>query len=168
MTRIFFTIIAAIGITFSYGTKAFASSAATESDSVSVADSCCADGLIFNRGMKVTSEYYVGDIYISPIMDKAGYDVFHLVFEPGSYNSWHIHPDADQVLLILDGEGYYQEEGKPKRHIKRGDVINTPANVKHWNGATPDKPLVHLSITAKSDSGHIQWKEAVSEEEYLK
>ena len=77
-----------------------------------------------------------------------------------------IHPDADQVLLILDGEGFYQEEGKPKRLIKRGDVINTPANVKHWHGATQDSKLVHLSVTTKNGKNHIEWKELVKSNEY--
>ena len=97
---------------------------------------------------------------------KPEYDIHHLIFEPGSYNSWHIHPDADQVLLILDGEGFYQEEGKPKRLIKRGDVINTPANVKHWHGATQDSKLVHLSVTTKNGKNHIEWKELVKSNEY--
>lgn len=124
------------------------------------------DSLIFNRGQEVRSEHYTGKICISTVVIKPEYDIHHLIFEPGSYNSWHIHPDADQVLLILDGEGFYQEEGKPKRLIKRGDVINTPANVKHWHGAAPDCKLVHLSVTTKTGKNHIEWKELVKSNEY--
>ena len=124
------------------------------------------DSLIFNQGQEVRSEHYTGKICISTVVIKPKYDIHQLIFEPGSYNSWHIHPDADHVLLILDGEGFYQEEGKPKRLIKRGDVINTPTNVKHWHGAAPDCKLVHLSVTTKTGKNHIKWKELVKSNEY--
>lgn len=126
------------------------------------------DNLIFSRGKEVESTHYTGRIFITPGIHKAGYDINHLVFEAGSHNDWHIHPDADQLMLVLDGEGYYQEEGKPKQLVKKGDVINTPANVKHWHGATPGSRLVHLSITDRTEKGHIQWFGSVTAEEYRK
>lgn len=126
------------------------------------------EALVFSRGKEVKSEHYTGRIFITPGIHKTGYDINHLIFEAGSHNDWHIHPDADQLMLVLDGEGYYQEEGKPKQLVRKGDVINTPANVKHWHGATPGSRLVHLSITDRTDKGHIQWLEAVTAEEYRK
>lgn len=126
------------------------------------------DDFIFPRGKEAKSEHYTGRIFITPGIHKAGYDINHLVFEAGSHNDWHIHPDADQLMLVLDGEGYYQEEGKPKQLVRKGDVVNTPANVKHWHGATPNSRLVHLSITDRTDKGHIQWLETVTAEEYCK
>ena len=124
--------------------------------------------MIFNLGKKAISEHYTGDVYISGLLQHTGYDINQLSFEPGCHNDWHIHPDASQVLLILDGKGYYQEEGKSKRLIRKGDVIKTSPNVKHWHGATPDSRLVHLSITNRSEKGHIQWHEKVDSTEYLK
>ena len=59
--------------------------------------------------------------------------IAHFIFKPNSRNFWHYHPDAEQTLLVLDGEGYYQEEGGEKRVIRKGDVIVTPPNVRHWN-----------------------------------
>ena len=32
-------------------------------------------------------------------------------FEKGARNYWHSHPDAEQTLMILSGEAYYQEDG---------------------------------------------------------
>ena len=124
--------------------------------------------MIFNLGEKAVSEHYTGDVYISGLLQNTEYDINQLAFEPGCYNDWHIHPDASQVLLILEGEGYYQEEGKPKRVIRKGDVIKTEPNVKHWHGATPNSHLVHLSITDRSEKGHIQWHGKVDSTEYLK
>lgn len=101
------------------------------------------------------SEYYTGKVYISDVAHQTKFDINHLVFAPNSRNTWHIHPDAEQVLLILDGEGYYQEEGQEVIRIKKGDVIRTPANVKHWHGSTSESRLVHLSITERTNKGHI-------------
>lgn len=123
------------------------------------------DSLLFPRGKEVTSEHYTGRIFITPGIHKAGYDINHLIFEAGSHNDWHIHPDADQLMLVLDGEGYYQEEGKPIQLVRKGDVVNTPANVKHWHGATPGSRLVHLSITDRTDKEHIRWMETVTDGE---
>ena len=61
---------------------------------------------------------------------------------------------------------YYQEEGSPKRIIKKGDVIVSPVDVRHWNGATPDKQLVCLTVTEHSVDGHVVQLRAVTEEEY--
>ena len=113
--------------------------------------------MLFKRGEQVVSEYYTGKVYISDVAHQTKFDINHLVFAPDSRNMWHIHPDAEQVLLILDGEGYYQEEGREIILIKKGDVIRTPANVKHWHGSTSESELVHLSVTERTDKGHIKW-----------
>lgn len=76
--------------------------------------------------------------------------ITNFCFSPGSRNFWHYHPNAGQTLLVLDGEGLYQEEGKEKRVIKKDDVIVSKANVRHWNGAAPDKALVCMTVTEHS------------------
>ena len=43
-----------------------------------------------------------------------------------------------QLLICVDGEGWYQEEGKPAQSLSVGDVVTIPANVKHWHGAKAD------------------------------
>ena len=43
-----------------------------------------------------------------------------------------------------------------------GDVVNIPANVKHWHGATKDSWFVHLALTP----GETEWLEAVGDEWY--
>lgn len=34
-----------------------------------------------------------------------------VTFEPGARSKWHTHP-AGQILLAIDGVGYYQEKGQ--------------------------------------------------------
>jgi quercetin dioxygenase-like cupin family protein len=41
-------------------------------------------------------------------------------------------------------------------------VVNIPANVKHWHGATKNSWFVHLAI----NQGESKWFEPVADEEY--
>ena len=68
--------------------------------------------------------------------------------------------------MILSGEAYYQEEGQPKQLLRAGDVVVTAANVKHWNGATPDSGCTCLTVSEKNDKEHAIWYEEVTEEEF--
>ena len=47
-----------------------------------------------------------------------------------------------EYLICVDGEGWYQEEGKKPQSLKVGDVVTIPANVKHWHGAKKINGLV--------------------------
>ena len=92
--------------------------------------------------------------------------IAHFIFKPNSRNFWHYHPDAEQTLLVLDGEGYYQEEGGEKRVIRKGDVIVTPPNVRHWNGATPGSSIVCMTVTEHAIENHAVQLRAVTDKEY--
>lgn len=64
--------------------------------------------------------------------------------------------------MATQGEGWYQEEGKPARALKAGDTVVTYKDIKHWHGAVKDQAFSHIAITA----GSPEWLEAVSEEQY--
>lgn len=76
-----------------------------------------AEALIFPADAKASSEYNTGDVYVSLLKESGNTMIAHFIFKPYSRNFWHYHPDAEQTLLVLDGEGYYQEEGGEKRVI---------------------------------------------------
>lgn len=122
--------------------------------------------LIFPAEHVAPAAVNTGEVHLSVLKFKGNSMITHFIFNPGSRNYWHYHPGAEQTLLVLDGEGYYQEEGSPKRTIRKGDVIVTPADVRHWNGGTADKPLVCLTVTDHSDQGHVVQLRAVTDEEY--
>ena len=124
--------------------------------------------LIFPASGKASNDYNTGEVKFSMLKENGNTMIAHFLFSPGSRNFWHYHPEAEQTLLVLDGEGYYQEEGSSKRLIKKGDYIVTPANVRHWNGATSEKPLVCITVTEHSMDGHAVQLRAVTDEEYSK
>lgn len=122
--------------------------------------------LIFPAGNVASSESNTGEVHLSILKDGGNSMITNFCFSPGSRNFWHYHPNAEQTLLVLDGEGYYQEEGEAKRVIKKGDVIVSKANVRHWNGTTPDKTLVCMTVTEYSLDGHVVQLRPVTDEEY--
>ena len=122
--------------------------------------------LIFPAENIASSESNTGEVHLSILKDGGNSMITNFCFSPGSRNFWHYHPNAEQTLLVLDGEGYYQEEGEAKRVIKKGDVIVSTANVRHWNGATPDKVLVCMTVTGHSLDGHVVQLRPVTDAEY--
>lgn len=62
------------------------------------------------------AKYFTGRSYLN-VLSKPGEPlvICNVTFEPGCRNFWHIHHAAQgggQVLICVDGEGWYQEEGK--------------------------------------------------------
>lgn len=117
------------------------------------------------------AQYFVSKSYLNPLvdMDKVKLGVFNVTFEPGCRNNWHIHhakSGGGQVLICIDGEGWYQEEGKPAQSLKAGDVVSIPANVKHWHGAKKDSWFSHIAIEVPGEETSNEWCEPVSDEDY--
>lgn len=112
------------------------------------------------------AEYFVGQSYLNQLARNGGVGVINVTFEPGCRNNWHIHHKGGQILLVTDGRGYYQEWGKPARELKPGDVVNIPAEVKHWHGAAKDSWFAHLAIEIPAENASNEWLEAVSDEDY--
>ena len=115
-------------------------------------------------------DYFVGQSYLAQV-SKEQLSVFNVTFEPACRNNWHIHhatSGGGQMLICVGGRGYYQEWGKEARELHPGDVVNIPANVKHWHGAAPDSWFSHLAIEIEGDDGSTEWCEAVSDEDYNK
>lgn len=86
-------------------------------------------------------------------------------------NNWHIHHAAQgggQLLLCVEGEGWYQEEGKPAVSLHPGSVVMIPAEVKRWHGAKADSWFSHIAVEVPGEDCRSEWCEPVSDEEYSK
>ena len=124
------------------------------------------NGIFFPIGEKNTySEYFTGQSYLNGLVandPQVNVGVGLVTFEPGCRNNWHIHRNGYQILLVTGGEGWYQEEHKPARFLKSGDVVVIHDGVKHWHGAAQDSWFEHIAITA----GKAEWLEPVTDDEY--
>lgn len=119
------------------------------------------------------AQYFIGKSYLNPLtdMNKVQLGAFNVTFEPGCRNNWHIHhakTGGGQVLICIDGEGWYQEEDKSAQSLKAGDVVSIPANIKHWHGAKKDSWFSHIAIEVPGEDASTEWCEPVSDEEYNK
>ena len=129
----------------------------------------------FGQGEPNTAfaQYFTGNSYLKPLTNPQNCPVFiaNVTFEPGCRNNWHIHradKGGGQILLCVDGEGWYQEEGKPAVEILPGTVIHIPANVKHWHGAAADSWFAHLAFEVSGENTSNEWLEPVTDDEYNK
>lgn len=125
--------------------------------------------LVFPQGKKITNENFTGTAYLQMLMDVDSLNsisVGNVTFEPGARSKWHSHP-AGQILLVINGVGYYQEEGQPKRILRKGDAIKCPPNVPHWHGASADTAFVQVAITGR-EKGETVWLQEVTDEVYRK
>jgi 4-carboxymuconolactone decarboxylase len=124
--------------------------------------------LIFPKGENVNPDYFVGYVKLNVLVpqDESGsYTVGNVSFEPGGRTNWHTHATG-QILLITDGQGFYQEKGKPSRKLNKGDVIVIPSTIEHWHGASKSSGMIHIAITNNSPEGPVKWLAPVTEEEY--
>ena len=122
---------------------------------------------LFPQGQKVTNGNFTGTVYLHMLVAADSVNptaVGNVTFEPGARSNWHYHP-AGQILLVTDGEGYYQEKGQSKRIIRKGDVVKCPPHTHHWHGASADKTFVQLAVT-NNHLGATVWLEAVTDKEY--
>ena len=123
---------------------------------------------IFPKGQKGPSENFTGNVYNTGLVDADSIfttAVGNVYFEPGARSNWHSHP-AGQILIITDGVGYHQIEGKPIEIIRKGSVVKCPPNVRHWHGASADVGLQQLYIVPNTEKGIVNWNQAVTDEVY--
>ena len=116
------------------------------------------------------AQYFTGRSFLKPLT-VPGETVFlaNVTFEPGCRNNWHIHHakcGGGQLLICVDGEGWYQEEGKPAQSLTPGDVVTIPANVKHWHGAKADSWFSHIAVEVPGEECRNEWCKPVSDAEY--
>ena len=132
-------------------------------------------GGMFGMGEPNTAfaKYFIGNSYLKPLNKPGESAVFlaNVTFEPGCRNNWHIHRSTNgggQILICVEGEGWYQEEGKEAQSLKPGDVVTIPANVKHWHGAKKDFWFSHIAVEVPGANTSNEWLEPVTDEEYNK
>lgn len=99
----------------------------------------------------------------APSRLSAGY----VTFEPGARSAWHTHP-LGQLLVIVGGTGWVQQEGHPRQTVHAGDVIWTPPGVKHWHGATATTAMTQLAAQETVDGRNVTWMEKVSDADYTR
>lgn len=121
---------------------------------------------IFPKGALATTKTHVGDVWLSEVSgpdSTFAFSIAQAVFAPGARLDWHSHPGG-QVLMFTDGVGYYQEKGKPRQTVRKGELIKCQPGVEHWHGAIPTSGVTYLATSPAK--GKTIWFKRVTDEEY--
>jgi len=113
------------------------------------------------------AQFFTGQSYLA-VLTQEGVFSANVTFEPGCRNNWHIHHKGGQILYCIAGIGWYQEDGKTPRTLQPGDVVNIPAGVSHWHGATKDSWFSHIAVSVPTEGATTEWLNPVTDEEYNK
>ena len=106
------------------------------------------EDLTFPFGNQLPSPPFTGEAYLQPLIQPDTVFNFpatnNITFAPGAHSTWHRH--GGMVVMVTGGVGLYQEEGKPAQILRKGDVLQIPAGVRHWHGATEDSWFSQIVI----------------------
>ena len=112
--------------------------------------------------------YFSGKAFVKTLVaadETTNCNVSDVYFEAGCRNNWHTHP-SNQILLVKEGICYYQEDGGPAQQFSVGSAINILPGIKHWHGASPDAPMIHVAININTEKGMVNWMEPVTTDQY--
>ena len=117
-------------------------------------------------------KYFIGKSYLKVLTNKSDpIGISSVTFEPGCRNNWHIHnakSGGGQVLICVDGSGWYQEEGKEPQSLEPGDIVEIKPGVKHWHGAKKNSWFSHLAFEIPGEGCSNEWLEPVEDDYYNK
>lgn len=117
------------------------------------------------EGAKAPNTHYIGEAWLNSLLqadEELNYNITKATFKANSTLDWHKHA-TPQVLIILEGEGYYQERGKDAIIIKKGDVIRCSKDTEHWHTSTKEQSVTYLAIYGGSQT---VWTEKLTQEYY--
>ncbi|WP_297020312.1 cupin domain-containing protein [Thalassospira sp.] len=121
-----------------------------------------------NAGMMGSPDLFTGDVYVEMVFENKDPFVVNsgkVTFMPGARSNWHTHP-AGQMLIVTEGTGWVQEEGKEKHVMQPGDVVWCPPGVKHWHGATDTTSVTHYAVQQFEDGKNVEWLEPVTDAQF--
>jgi len=127
-----------------------------------------ATNTIFPKGNRGPADWFTGTVWVQPLVpDDSVFNctVSSVTFEPKARTHWHRHPSG-QLLLVTDGNGLYQEKGKPVERLNKGDVMKCSPDIEHWHGASHDHAMTHVAINPNTENGIVEWLQPVTAEEY--
>jgi len=116
------------------------------------------------EGNKAPNTHYIGEAWLNSLLRAEGdlnYNITKATFKANSTLDWHKHT-SPQVLIVVDGLGYYQERGKAPLKMKVGDIIKCQPDTEHWHASSKESDVTYLAIY----SGETAWTEVLSQKNY--
>lgn len=118
------------------------------------------------EGTKAPNTHYIGEAWLNAIIhgdNELGYNITKATFKANSTLDWHKHSSA-QVLIIVEGEAYYQERGNEPVILKEGDIIKCEKGIEHWHSSTKFSDVTYLALYG--GGAPTTWTEVLIQEYY--
>ena len=119
-----------------------------------------------NEGFKAPNTHYIGEAWLNRLLqadDDLAYNITKATFKANSTLDWHKHTSV-QVLIVVAGEGYYQEKGKEAVKMKTGDIIKCEKNTEHWHSSSKHSDVTYLALYGGKKP--TIWTEVLIQENY--
>jgi len=120
----------------------------------------------FEEGFKAPNTHYIGEAWLNGLQeadDDLNFNITKATFKANSTLDWHRH-SSPQILIYVEGEGYYQERGKEPVILKAGDVIRCEKGIEHWHASTKESDVTYLALYGGKEP--TTWTEVVTQEYY--
>lgn len=120
----------------------------------------------FPLGNPVNPEWFTGEVHMASLEEPQELQAANVTFAPGGRTNWHTH-QVGQLIVVVEGEGIFQVEGRPARRIRVGETAWAGPGVNHWHGATAETGMAHVVANLKDAQGDFaDWGRPVTDEEY--
>ncbi len=87
--------------------------------------------------------------------DGTAVSLMHVILLPGKGHDRHNHPDSDEILYILAGEGDQMvDDGEPQR-VRAGDTVFIPKGAFHSTINSSYEPMVILAVYAPAGAEDV-------------
>jgi oxalate decarboxylase/phosphoglucose isomerase-like protein (cupin superfamily) len=85
--------------------------------------------------------------FVTPeLPEGAGITFGEVVLQPGRGHDRHNHPESEEILYVLSGEGQQMLDDRDAFQVKAGDTIYVPTGVFHSTRNTGWEPMRLLAI----------------------
>ncbi|MDS0223021.1 cupin domain-containing protein [Haloarcula sp. S1AR25-5A] len=79
------------------------------------------------------------------VTGSEGFSAGVVVLEPGKGHERHTHPDSEEILYFLSGEGE-QTVADEERSVSAGEMVYIPSGVEHSTINTSWEPLRFIAV----------------------
>ena len=83
--------------------------------------------------------------FVSPETGSEEFMAGITIFEPGEASSYHVHPESEEINLVLGGSGLVVSEGE-EAEFGPGHAMWVPKGVYHQHKNTSGEPLQLLWV----------------------